>query len=44
MKKFQDPSIEVQTFDVQDVITTSNTEGGNIGGGGDVGGGGGVDW
>lgn len=42
MKKFLEPSIEVQQFSVEDVITTSGDE--SIGGGSDVGGGGDTNW
>lgn len=41
MKKFLEPSIEVQQFTVEDIITESSED---IGNSGDVGGGGGIDW
>ena len=42
MKKFLEPSIEVQQFSIEDVITTSGNE--SIGGDGSVGGGGDTNW
>ena len=42
MKKFVEPSIEIDTFAVEDVITTSGNE--SIGGDGSVGSGGETEW
>lgn len=33
MKRYESPVIEIDEIDVQDVITTSGTTGGNMGGG-----------